>query len=758
MPDFPLRRRAFLLGGSAAVVLNPLALRATSDATGGGTRRNHALLVAVTQYPNLFRSEWLEGPNNDALMMHSYLTTEAPVPFASADIRVLATGLEIAQAEPELEAIRTEMARLADLAAPGDFVLLHFGGHGIEQPARFPDQEVDGRDQVFMPKDVRRMTRALGHWPNGYVDKDIKEDITAIRRKGAFVWAVFDCCHSGTITRALDAVPQGEVSRKIDLRRYDIPPDLWSPVRTRALSDQDLRPRSIFGPAGDVGLESDLGPLVAFFAAQTTEETPELPLPPFAEDALQMGLFSFTLLTKLRENPQMSYRRLGQAIHHGYLGMNRARPSPLFEGALDESLFNSAGSLPPVQQWRITGQGGARGIDAGQMHMLAPGTRLAVLADPGQDLDQALGVVEIRSASALRSQLGPLEGESDPDLPAIALADIPANAYARLTQSVVEFELRVALPDAQADHAALAGAVAELVERIAGDDRMPTRLRLVAGDKPADLRLVIRTEAEVADAMQAQGQPADSPLAAPDTPRLWLLDTSATLSLHPAQRPFSRPLDGTDLAPVDIWLRNALAAVYRATNLARLAQFDDISASDVQVQLTRLPEYQSPLERGEEIVLHRNSIVRPGNTAHVRVENTGDMPVDVNILYIASNYAITYMLDAPVRLRAAEAGAPNAVFSEEIVEFDDTSFGRERLMVIVTAAEPQANPLDLSFLEQVGVRALGQAPATGFGAMIQTMADGSSTRGGSSLAARRAAQNSQRGAVYVFSVDNVPAS
>lgn len=760
MPRFPLRRRDFLLGSAGAFGLAPLARFAVADTE----RRNHALLVAVTQYPSLFRSEWLTGPNNDALMMQAYLREEAPVRFAPEDIRVLATGLEIAQAEPTLAAIRAEMARLADVAAPGDFVLLHFGGHGIEQPARFPDQEVDGRDQVFMPKDVQRMTRALGHWPNGYVDKDIKEDITAIRRKGAFVWAIFDCCHSGTITRALDAVPAGEVSRKIDPRRYDIPPDMWSPVRTRALTLQDHAPRSIFGAAGSVGQESDLGPLVAFFAAQTTEETPELPLPPFSDDALQMGLFSFTVLSKLRENPQMSYRQLGQAIHHAYLGMNRARPSPLFEGALNEAVFATVTGLPHVQQWRITGQGATREIGAGQVHLLAPGARLAVLADPAHGLDQALGVVELRTATALRSQLGALAEGDDPDLAPLALEDIPPNSFARLIETVVQFDLRVAAPDPARGHADLAGQVQALLARIAGDDRLPLRLQVVSASEPADLRLVIRSESEVLDLMREQGPGAViaeallAGLAEPDTPRLWLLDTSATLSLDPVARPFSRPLDAADLTPVDIWLRNSLSAVYRATNLARLAQFDDFGDSDVLVDVTRLPQFESPLASGEALVLHRNSIVQPGNTAHVRVENTGETPVDLNILYIASNYAITSMLEAPVRLRGAEAGQPNAVFSEEIVEFDDTSFGRERLFVIVTAAEPQDNPLDLSFLEQVGVRALGQGAAvSGFGAMIQTMAGGAATRGGSSLAARRAAQRSQRGAVYVFSVDNVPA-
>lgn len=156
--------------------------------------------------------------------------------------------------------------------------------------------------------------------------------------------------------------------------------------------------------------------------------------------------------------------------------------------------------------------------------------------------------------------------------------------------------------------------------------------------------------------------------------------------------------------------------------------------------------------------MHRTGIVTPGNTVHVRVENTGTTPLDVNIFYIGSDYSITSMLAEPARLRGRTPREPNAAFSEEVLEFNDQTFGRERMFVIVTAAQPQDNPLDLSFLEQGGVRAVGQAPAaiSGFGEMIDTMAKGVTTRGGTSLAARRAASASQRGAVYVFSVDNVP--
>ena len=762
-----LRRRSVLLGSAALAAGTALPAGVTLAQVPAAQRRNHALLVAVTEYPKLFQSEWLVGPNNDALLARDYLLNDAPVPFAPEDVTVLASNLDVAAALPTLANIRAEMARIAEAARPGDFVYLHFAGHGIQQPARTPEAEVDGKDQVFMPYDVERMTRALGYWPNGYVDKDIRADITAIREKGARVWAIFDCCHSGTITRALELVPEGEVARKIDLARYDIPEDMWSEATSRSLGvEAAMAPRSMFGPAGEVGLEDGLAPMVAYFAAQTIEETPELPLPRDSDTPVQMGLFSFTILTKLRENPRMTYRQLGQAIHHAYLGMNRTRPSPLFEGALNEPVFDQADGAPYVPQWRITGTGARREIAAGHMHQLAPGTRLAVLAQPSDTIEAALGVVQVGSATALQSRLAALAPDmEDPDLPPIAIEDIPENAYALLIERVVEFELVVARPRLDGAHPGVAAEVTAVLEEIAADERLPIRLRLVAPGAAADLRFDIRSEAEVAELMRAQDtvEPADAPLleraAASTSPRLWLLDNSAVLSLRAHQRPFSRPLEAEAMRATFMWMRDSLTAVYRATNLARLAAFDDFGESDIALAVTRLPEFQSPLETGEQLELHRTGVVTPGNTVHIRVENTGTTPVDINILYIGSDYSISSMLPDPVRLRGRTPREENAVFSEEVVEFNDSTFGRERLFVIVTAAQPQDNPLDLSFLEQGGVRAIapGGTAISGFGEMIEAMAGAATTRGASSLAARRAAAESQRGAVYVFSVDNVPA-
>ena len=762
-------RRAVLLGTAAIVAGSGLAVapRAVAETQQPRQRRNRALIVAVSEYPGLLDEDWLEGPNNDALLAHDYLTNDAPVPFSAGDVTVLASSLDLATAEPTLANIRGAMARLADEAQAGDFVYLHFAGHGIEQPARFPEQEVDGKDQVFLPRDVTPLTQADGHWPNGYVDKDIKADIDAIRQKGARVWAVFDCCHSATITRALDLVPEGEVARKLDLRKYGIPDHMWRQTTTRSAGGNTagMRARSMFGDETAEQTSEGLAPMVAFFAAQTIEVTPELPLPRGSDSPVQMGLFSFALLSKLRENPRVSYRQLGQAIHHAYLGMNRTRPSPLFEGALDEPVFDSGDGLPYVPQWRIAGTASSRSIAAGHMHQLAPGTRLAVLAQPGDDVAQALGVVQVGSTTALRSQLAALsEDDTDADFPAIALTDIPDNAYALLVEQVVSFELTIARPRFDPADAAAAALVTEALEAIAADPEAPIRLRLAEPGADTDLRFDIRSEAQVAALMRAQGgiTEADAPLFeeadGSTTPRLWLLDSSASLSLRPHERPYSRNLEPEDQRAISLWIRDALITIYRATNLARLARFDDFDATDLSVEVTRLPEFLSPLESGTAMAMHHPSVVQPGNTVHIRVENNSTSPVDLNIVFVGSDYSISMMLPDPVRLRARIAGEENAVFSEEVVEFNDSTFGREHLFVIATAAAPQENPLDLSFLSQGGIRVVQSrgAASSGFGAIIETMAGAATTRGGDSLAARRAATQAQRGAVYVYSVDNVP--
>src|SRR5208283_1122233 len=55
--------------------------------------------------------------------------------------------------------IQREFARLAEVAQPGDQVMILMGGHGSQQPEseaskNGPDPELEGLDQIFLPRDT----------------------------------------------------------------------------------------------------------------------------------------------------------------------------------------------------------------------------------------------------------------------------------------------------------------------------------------------------------------------------------------------------------------------------------------------------------------------------------------------------------------------------------------------------------------------------------------------------------------------------
>ena len=105
-----------------------------------------------------------------------------------------------------LAAIRAAFADLTEKAQPGDFIYLHFSGHGTQAPALDPDSELDGLDELFLPVDIGKWNDSVGAVENALVDDEIGALIDGLRAKGADVWVVFDSCPSGTATRSLVAM------------------------------------------------------------------------------------------------------------------------------------------------------------------------------------------------------------------------------------------------------------------------------------------------------------------------------------------------------------------------------------------------------------------------------------------------------------------------------------------------------------------------------------------------------------------------
>ncbi|MGL6209954.1 MAG: caspase family protein, partial [Paracoccaceae bacterium] len=485
-------------------------------------RDNHAILIGASTYPGLEERYWLKGPANDVTLVQTYLTTAAPVAFASENVTVLADGVTTA---PTLTAIRTAFAALTARVAPGDFVYLHFSGHGTQAPALNPDAELDGLDELFLPTDIGPWSDEVGAVRNGLVDDEIGTMIDALRAKGVDVWAVFDSCHSGTVTRA---APSDE-----EVRTRQLPPDalgLPDDAQTRSLDD----PRA--APEAPVDVADEPGSFVAFYAAQTNEVTPEKNLPKNKPGRVPQGVFTYALMEVLAEYPAATYGQIGQEVLRKYATKSLARSTPMFEGDLDRVAFSGTPG-ERVAQWAAKRDGDSFTLPAGTLHGLTKGEVLAVMASAADETSAALGYVQIATADTFTATATPVvqDGQTLP-------SELPKGLTLRRISAEIDYTLTVALPEpgsAPAD--ALTAAMTALTEASG------PRLAYVAAGEPADLTLAVL----------------------PDSPRpdaIWVLPGTGLADTDYASLPSITTVD-KDAETLGLTLADTLGTMARAINL-----------------------------------------------------------------------------------------------------------------------------------------------------------------------------------------------
>lgn len=721
-----LKRAGSLL---AAVTLAALC----GGAAEAEARTNRALIVGVSEYPNLPKGDWLEGPKNDAGLVRDYLVSNPTSPFAASDVTVLASNTEGAEA-PTRSAILKALSDLTAKAEAGDFVYIQFSGHGSQQPAADPSTEIDGKDEIFLAADISKIDPATKTVPNAIMDDEIGAALDAIRDKGAFVWVVFDACHSGTATRAVGMGVE-EKERKISPESLGFTPEMMAAARgeaTRGTGGDAERENALGLSQDDDGAGgTERGGMVAFFAAQTVETTPEFPQPATDPDGKIFGLFTYTLMSKLAENPNVTYRQLSQGILQHYSGLNRTKPTPLFEGDLDAPVF---GMEPgdAVLQWKVATKDGVVALPAGMLHRVEPGTKLAVLKSPLDPIEDAVGYLEVRSATSLTSQALPtaFAGRS-----ALRMEEIPDGAYARIAEMAINFELVVAKAppvDGLAEDVARANAA---LEAIAADGKTPLKLRVVEPGASADIRFAVMRESD------APGAPGD----APKEPALWLLPPSGEISLERGRRPPS--MFTADAGKLGAKLSDDLVVISRAMNLSRLAGASDFRRGDVSVTFSvqRADEEElTPIEAGNVPILH------PGDSIFVSAKNGSRKPVDLNVLYVGSDYTIS-SAEAPIRLHESDELEETGLFT-----VSEGSFGNERLIAVLTEAEQQSPTLDLGYLAQKGVRQATRSAAApeGFAGLLDDIAKAPATRDVKRFQDKRGS----KGAVLVFPMETSPAT
>lgn len=611
-------------------------------------RENYALLIGANTYPALDQKYWLKGPSNDVRLVQTYLTTAAPVPFAPDKVAVLADGIEGAGA-PTLAGIRGAFADLAAKVQPGDFVYLHFSGHGSQAPALNPESELDGLDELFMPTDIGPWSDEVGAVENALVDDEIGALIDGLRAKGADVWAVFDSCHSGTVTRG---APDDE-----DTRTRQLPPEALGltdedmAVSTRAIDDPRAQAEAPFDEP-----QAGAGSFVAFFAAQTNEVTPEKNLPKGKPGRVPQGVFTYSLFEVLAEYPNATYGQIGQEVLRKYATKKLATTTPMFEGDLDRVAFSgTAGER--VAQWTATQTDDGYTIPAGSLHGLTTGAVLAVVANATAPTEAALGYVTLTQVDTFTST-----AIAKPEMGLQLPEKLPKGALLRKIGTDLDFTLTIALPESGSAPATALEAAQSALTEAAGP-----RLIFVPAGAEADLRLAV----------------------IPDSPRpdaIWVLPATGLVD-DLANVPSVSTAD-KDAETLGLTLADTLATMAKAINLQKLGAAVGAGDLDVEVELLTGPD------KNNLTALAATEVPRliPDDQVHILARNNTDAPVDVNVLYIAADYSVSHWFSGRLQ--------PGDTLKKGLFKISDDVLGAERLVVVMTPATPQSPVENLDFLAQ----------------------------------------------------------
>ena len=342
-----------------------------------------------------------------------------------------------------------------------------------------------------------------------------------------------------------------------------------------------------------------------------------------------------------------------------------------------------------------------------------------------------VGYIEVKKAENLSSRVAPVAFEGKPEL---ALDQFPPNAYARVAELAVDYKLVIARPAPSEGLDAEVALVNQTLETLEADDARKFRIQLVEPGAEADLRFAVLRENAIA---------ATSSTPPSDKPALWFLPSSGDVTLTDGRRP---PLVAIDTANAQKLLDGTAAnllTIYRATSLSRLAAASDYKPEQVSVEFRILREATGEMEALQEAKV---PVVNPGDQVHIVAENKSNKLVDINILYIGSDYSITH-IDSQRLVQGAQ-------IEEGLLAFTDSSFGMERMIAVLTEAPPQSEVEDLSFLQQEGV-----PPATrtiggplGFSDMLRDIGLAPATRAAMKLGDK----GGNKGAVMIFPMENVP--
>jgi metacaspase-1 len=287
------------------------ALRQNAATTRLTTPSNRALLVGINDYPA--PDSRLDGCVNDAFLMSSVLQEGG---LDAENIRLLLDDRATAAG------IKSRLDWLLEDVREGDTRVFYYSGHGAQMPRYGLGDRVDRKDETLVPHDF--------DWSD---ERSLTDDwfLTLYSQLpyGANFIVIFDCCHSGGMTRGTHAKIRG-LNPPDDVRhralRWDSSHEMWVDREMRDVTNRvNQESMPLEGLTGRLGYAMPLRPAASQELGRTAKaqghKGPYTPVILYAcqekqysyeylHGSVSHGAFTYSIAKNLRKLTRQSSHRL----------------------------------------------------------------------------------------------------------------------------------------------------------------------------------------------------------------------------------------------------------------------------------------------------------------------------------------------------------------------------------------------------------------------------------------------------------------